>query len=163
MKRGFMRTITFNDALTLKCPDAFEEMSSTELKQVFKDDNPDRKGFWNKEEHVIMAVLWHTTNKLLVTLFGKPKGIAESNEARLRKIIGPHGYHLEGFFETTIADKKAYGFSYIYNVGDIKQYCKTVTVFNNITCYNFYFYGRTENREIDETTISEILNSAQFN
>lgn len=148
--------------MTMEYPDGFEVMTETAQKQAFQDENPDRAGIWDKQRHVMVAVLWHTTNKLLIAIAGNAKWVAQSNEARISKALRNHGYQKGDFFETDIAGHKAHGFSYEYSVQGVTQSCRIVSVINEVTCYNIYLYGRKENAENDLKLFEELLRTTQF-
>ena len=147
----------------MEYPDGFHVLSEEEEKHVFQDDNPNRAGIWDKDRHVIVAVLWHSSNKLLIALAGNAKGVAQNNESRISRVLKDDGYKKGEFLEMQIAGNKAYGFSYEYEVQGVIQCCRTISVIEGVTCYNIYFYGRRENEETGLKLFEEILRTVQFN
>ena len=53
-----MSKATVNDLMSIEVPEGFHTMSAEELRQAYRDDNPDLWGMWDQERHVMVSVMW---------------------------------------------------------------------------------------------------------
>ena len=58
MKGKTMKREIINNAFSIALPEEFLRMSPEELRQLYRDDNPDRWGAWDHDRHVIITIQW---------------------------------------------------------------------------------------------------------
>lgn len=153
--------VLLNGALSLAYPDGFHEMDRSELTQAFQDDNPDRWGIWDRERHIIIAVFWHRSGRL-VSRLAKEKDIVKSTEMKVRRGMKQSGYECSAFFSLQAAGRPAEGFRYTFAVQGIRQCAETVVLKDGNTCYTLYYYAREDGPAEDRRVFEEALASLKF-
>ena len=85
-----MSKATVNGLMSIEIPEGFHTMSAEELRQAYRDDNPDRWGMWDQERHVMVTVMWKEYSRLLMML-ADLKAICRKNEQSAAKGYGNNG------------------------------------------------------------------------
>ena len=151
-----------NQALSIPVPDGFRPMSGEELRQAYGNDDPNRRGLWNRESHVIIAVLWKEYPALLRFMLRDLKAVCRKNEQLHSREYAGHDYHCGGFFSQTVGGQPAEGYRFTYSAGGAAQSAETVLVRQGGTVYSITCAGRTENRESDHALFAGILEGISF-
>ena len=151
-----MSKATINESSTLEIPDSFSPMDAGELRKLFRNDDPDRWGTWDRENHVMITVMWKDYPKLLAR-FADLKTVCRKNEQLSGKGYAGHEYRCGGFFSTAAGELPAEGYSFSYQIGDISQSAETVLFKQGRTIYSMTCAGRAENRAADHETFAGIL------
>ena len=148
--------------LKLSFPESFGVMDREELKTAYQNEHPDRWGIWDKEQHLMVTVIWHESPALLIWLFGDVKSVAKSTEFKVRHSLKGRSYSFEGYYDTSVCGKKARGFRYRYNMEGIEQIGEMVVWIQKNCCYTFCYYARTENEEICHKRFEELLQGIEL-
>ena len=157
-----MKKATVNDSLEVSQPEGFRIMSHEELCQAYAFDYDCMWGMRDEERHVILAVFWKVSNKLVSSL-ASAKLVAEQAEKGLRRRYKKMGYHSDGLFETEVAGRKAWGFRYGHApAGAAEQTCETVVVKDGTCCYTIMYHTRAECAQENRALYEEILASMQI-
>ena len=152
--------VMIHDALSLSLPPSFARMSLEELGQLFRDDDSNRWGAWDKVCHTMFIVSWKKYGALLFHL-ADLKGIAKRNESLNQKGYGGHGYKLLGFFSMNAGQIPLEGYRFSYRLGDITQVAPTVLLKHKNTVYSITCLGREENSKVDENLFTEVVTGLQ--
>ena len=151
-----MSKATVNDLMSIEVPEGFHTMSAEELRQAYRDDNPDRWGMWDQERHVMVTVMWKEYSRLMMML-ADVKGICRKNEQIAAKGYGNNGYECGGFFSVNVDGEKAEGYRFSYRVGDVEQSAETILFKLGKTIFSITCGGRKENREADREMFDRII------
>mgnify|MGYP006873034472 FL=1 len=60
--------------LTLEFPEVFDEMTGTEVDNLFADRFKQRWGIWDRGGHMIMVLQWNETNSFLSKIYTEENG-----------------------------------------------------------------------------------------
>ena len=120
-----MSKATVNGLMSIEIPEGFHTMSAEELRQAYRDDNPDRWGMWDQERHVMVTVMWKEYSRLLMML-ADVKAICRKNEQIAAKGYAGNGYERGGFFSASVDGRPAEGYRFSYRVGDAEQSAETL-------------------------------------
>ena len=150
-----------NGSVSVEIPESFHTMSSEELRRVFQDSGPERWGAWDRENHVMITVMWKVYPLLLAKLAGL-KDVCRRNEQLSSKGYAGNGYQCEGFFSLSAGGLPAEGYRYSYSVGDVRQSAETVLVKKDRTIYSFTCTGRLENKAADHETFTGVVDGIRF-
>ena len=131
-------------------------MSAEELRQAYRDDNPDRWGMWDQERHVMVTVMWKEYSRLMMML-ADVKGICRKNEQIAAKGYGNNGYECGGFFSVNVDGEKAEGYRFSYRIDDVELSAETILFKLEKTIFTVTFASRRENRETDRELIDRII------
>ena len=137
-----MNTALINNELELAYPDGFHQMDGDELKKAFGIDN-DLWGIWDTENHIIVSVMWHTSNKLLASI-ASTKGLLERVEKATAKAYAKASYKPIDTFETSACGEKALGFRFAFQMQDVAQTGQVMAFKHGAACYYIHCYERTE-------------------
>ena len=151
-----MSKATVNDVFSIEVPEGFHTMSAEELRQAYRDDNPNRWGMWDQERHVMVTVMWKEYSRLLMML-ADLKAICRKNEQMAGKGYADHGYECGGFFSVNVDGEKAEGYRFSYRVGDVEQCAETILFKLERTIYSITLGCRRENRETDRELFDSII------
>ena len=151
-----MSKATVNGLMSIEIPEGFHTMSAEELRQAYRDDNPDRWGMWDQERHVMVTVMWKEYSRLMMML-ADVKGICRKNEQIAAKGYGNNGYECGGFFSVNVDGEKAEGYRFSYSVGDVEQSAETILFKLGKTIFSITCGGRKENREADREMFDRII------
>lgn len=154
-------TVKINDAFTMAVPEGFQRMSPEELKKLYRGENPDQWGIWDKDRHVMITVLWKHYPALLSAL-ADLKAVARRNQQLTEKGYAGHGYRPEGFFSMKTGDVQLEGYHFSYRVGSISQCAETVLMKHRRTIYSITCAGREENADADSSTFRKALESLRI-
>lgn len=152
------KTMNINETLTIAVPEGFQSMSREELKKLYQDGNPDRRGIWDKDRHVIITVSWKQYPALLSAL-ADLKAVARRNQQLTEKGYSGHDYKFGGFFTVSTDSAKMEGYRFSYRLGSIRQSGETVLMKHRRTIYSITCVGREENADRDSKAFREILDS----
>ena len=156
-----MENISFtinNQAFSIRVPDGFEPMTAEELEKLYRDENPDRWGVWNRERHVMLTVLWKRY-PVLVGALADVKAIARRNQQLTEKGYAGHDFRPGGFFSMQADGLPLEGYRFSYRIGDVVQNAETVLMKKQKTIYNITCTGREENADENAETFREIIGS----
>ena len=157
-----MRKAIVNDSLEVSQPDGFRVMSHEELCQAYGLDYDCMWGMRDEERHVILAVFWKVSSKL-ISMLGSAKLVAEQSEKNLRRRYRKSGYHSDGLFETEVAGLRGWGFRYGHSpMGAAEQSCETVVIKDGTCCYTIMYHTRTERAHTNRALYEEILASMRI-
>lgn len=156
-----MTNTTINGQIEIMIPEGFHVMDAGELKQLYRDDNTDRFGIWDKDRHIIISVFWHESGKML-SMLADPKSVAKGDELKMRKGLKNSGYACTGFFEKELCGKKTYGYGCEYDIGEIRQIAEAVILKKDNICYKFYYYARKNGPDTDHELFESVLDSVKI-
>lgn len=156
-----MESVLINNKLQLAQPEGFRVMDHDELVQAYQTDYDSMWGMRDEERHIIFAVIWKVTNKVLGALAGS-KTVAEQAEKALRKSYKDMDYRCDDRYKITVAGKTAHGFRYSYTNQGQDQAAETFVVQDGASCYTFYYYTRAELAEENRSVFDEILASIKL-
>ena len=149
------------EGLRRSAPDGFEVLGEEELRELYRDDNRDRWGIWDKGRHLIFVIYWHDSNALLGRLAGT-RSLAKRAERLMSKAFGANAYRCEGFFSTQVGGVEAEGFSYAYQVQGVDQIAQTIVCRRGACCYTLYWYARKDGDPSDAQVLDDLLASISF-
>lgn len=153
-----MNDVTINGKLSISYPESFHVMDEAEQTRVFLEDASNRWGIWDTDQHIIIALMWNTSNGVFAKL-SNPKDQVKRAEAKARKTYKANGYRCLGFSETLVADRNAHAVSFEYQIQGVDQVATIVVFQEKATCYFTYFYARKENAEASRKVLDEVLAS----
>ncbi len=131
-------------------------MSAEELRQAYRDDEPNRWGMWDQERHVMVTVMWKEYPRLLMMMTDL-KGICRKNEQMAGRGYAANGYECGGFFSVDVDGEKAEGYRFSYRIGDVEQSAETILFKLEKTVFSITFGGRKENRDADRELFDRII------
>ena len=153
--------VTWNDALTISCPEGFHVLDEAERGKLnFIQDGPGG-GISDPERHILISVGWKPFGGLSAMLLGI-KDVAKSMEGRVRKPMQNYGYRLDGFVSGNVGNEKAEGFRYEYEADRIRMYAESYVVKYKKVLYFLHFYARRELKDESLEIWNEILLSAKW-
>ena len=130
-----------NQELSLDYPESFTVLDQEKKKQIYQKDYQNTWVIQNEDQHIMMAVFYHTTHRFLTKIVNI-KDVTSSNEKRMRKGLKGHDYHFDGFFSTEVSGHEAHGYRYHYKVQDIEQLGEVIALIHGDCCYTLYYYTR---------------------
>ena len=150
-----------NKELAVTVPEGFTVLDAAQLKELYRDDNPDRWGARNEDKHITLAVFYHKSGGLLSTIAGL-KDVVKGTETKLKKGLSANGYKKIGEISETLGGLPAMGFTYTYAVQGIDQLGEVYTIKKDKVVYTVYTYTRPELEEASKPVIREFLDSFAF-
>ena len=153
-----MITEGIHEALSIEYPDSFRPMTDEELRKVYRCERPKPWGVWDKENHVMLLVLWKDYPLLLAKL-ADLKTATKASARQNRKGYAGLDFLFEDFFSSTVADRPAEGYTFTYNVSDVRQRVETIQFKAGKSMYGICTIGRAENRDQDHELFTKVLNS----
>ena len=151
-----MSKATVNGLMSIEIPEGFHTMSAEELRQAYRDDNPDLWGMWDQERHVMVTVMWKEYPRLLMMMTDL-KGICRKNEQMAGRGYAANGYECGGFFSVDVDGEKAEGYRFSYRIDDVELSAETILFKLEKTIFTVTFASRRENRETDRELIDRII------
>ena len=155
-----MKTEGIHEVLSIEYPDTFHPMTDEELRQVYRCEHPKPWGVWDKENHVMLLVLWKDYPHLLAK-FTDLHTACKANARQNRKGYAGLDFLFEDFFSSTVACKPAEGYIFTYSVSGVRQRVETVLFKEGKTMYGICTIGRAENRDKDHELFTKVLNSVR--
>jgi len=146
-----------NGTVEIEVPDGFHVMSAEELRQAYRNEDPNRWGMWDKERHIIVTVMWKAYRGLLGLFLSDLKEVCKKNEQLNSKGYAGHGYRCDGFFSLSVDGQQAEGYRFSYRVGDAEQSAETILMRQGKTIYSVTFAGRAENKAADQDVFAGII------
>ena len=153
-----MITEGIHQALSIEYPDTFHPMTDEELRQVYRCGIQKSWGVWDKENHVMLLVLWKDY-PLLLAKMADLKAAAKASARQNRKSYASLDFLFEDFFSSTVADRPAEGYTFTYSFSGVRQRVETVQFKAGKSMYGICTIGRAENREQDHELFTKVLNS----
>ena len=150
-----------HETVFLDTPDSFQRMSAEELQQAFQNNDPNRWGTWDRENHVMITVLWKDY-PLLLSKLADLKAVCRKNEQLNARGYAGHDYHCGGFFSLTAGNQPMEGYRFSCRIGDVVQSAETVLFKRNRTVYRITCAGRAENETADHEIFTGILSGIRF-
>ena len=144
-----MNSTIVNNEITVSYSDGFEIMSSEELDNAYVGVTDDKWGIWDKDNHVIITLLWQKANPMLVAL-ADVKAIAMKNESMAAKMYKNNHYDGKGFFSETIDGKKAEGYWFEYDVASVRQQAASVLFKNRNNIYSLSVFARADDPDFED-------------
>lgn len=157
-----MSKAVVNQFISIDIPEGFHAMSAEELRQAYRDGNPNRWGMWDKERHVMVTIMWKDYPRLMKLLMLDLKAVCQKNEQMAAKGYAGNSYECGGFFSPSVDGKPAEGYRFSYRVGDAEQSAETILFRQDMTVYSITLAGRTENREADRSLFDGIVVGISF-
>jgi len=156
-----MDNATINDQIVIDVPDGFHVMGKAELKEVYNDENVDRWGMVNKDDHMVVTVYWHKSSRLLSAIVNEAE-VCKSTEKRLHKLLKNYDYELLGFFQRKVCGENASGFRHRYLLQGIPCISEVFVFKHGATCYTIYSYTREECEETNRPVLNEVIESIAY-
>lgn len=147
---------TVNGTVEFEVPDGFSVMSAEELRQAYRNEDPNRWGIRDEERHIIVTVMWKAYTGLLGLFLSDLKAVCKKNEQLSSKGYAGHGYRCGGFFSLSVDGQPAEGYRFSYRVGDVEQSAETILIRQGRTIYSVTFAGRAENQAADQEVFAGI-------
>ena len=145
--------------LSIELPGGFAVMELEQVQALYGMDYKEMWGARNESCHAVVTVIWKDLGGLAAKLSDE-KSFAKHIEKTFSKWYRANDYRFDGFFETTVAGKDAYGFRHTHVPEGIHQY-NEITVFrNDKRRYTLYYYTRVEaaqdNRPMYEAMVASL-------
>ncbi len=156
-----MKQDIINHELHITIPEGFHLLSEDELNQIYMDENAERWGMRNEEDHMIFVIYYHRSNPLLAALASE-NDIVKSTQLKLAKGMENHGYAFNGYFSKEACGQERPGFDYEYNVGAVRQSGRILIIKKKNVCYTVYFYTRDNLLDKNLVHFDEVINSLSF-
>ncbi len=150
--------VKIRNTLSIAVPEGFQPMSPEELRSLYRNDDPDRWGAWDKDRHVILTVSWKQYPALLSAL-ADIRAVARRNRQLTEKEYAGHDYRPGGFFSLQTGAVRLEGYRFSYRLDSMVQCAETVLMKHQKTVYSITCVGREENAEEDSRTFRGILES----
>ncbi|MCR5230900.1 MAG: hypothetical protein K6D03_12320 [Solobacterium sp.] len=151
-----MEKAAVNQEIMFPVPKGFHVMDEEELHQAFPGSEGSCWGIWDKEQHIILRVLWQNLNGLTAWLADMEK-VAVNNEKLTAKVHEGFDYQPEGFFKTSVSSYEAHGYSFSYRRFDVTQHVETALFKKGKVIYSISCIGRSENNDRNHDLFSWIL------
>ena len=134
-----MKEAIINNEIRLYYPENYVILNEEELRELYKNDDPNRWVVRNKDEHIAIAVLWQGYNRALTAL-ADLKATAKRNEQLMKNGLHGYSYKSNGFISQEVCNQTAQGYCYEYEVEGISQHARTLLFkvgrnIYGITCY----------------------------
>ena len=107
-----------HQTVSIEYPDSFHPMTDEELRQVYRCVSPKPWGVWDKENHVMLLVLWKDYPLLLAKLTDLNTA-CKASARQNRKGYAGLDFLFEDFFSSTAAGKPAEGYTFTYSVSGV--------------------------------------------
>ena len=118
-------------------------------------------GVRDKENHVIITVLWKKYPKLLSWALNL-KEVVKKNEQMTGKVHATHGYRFLEFFTMQAGDEEAEGYRFLYDKEGTTNASSVCLVRDGGTIYSFICAGREENMDADRETFRRIMETLEY-
>ena len=139
-----MNKVTFNNLISLECPEGFNQLTDAENQRYFSCDLL-RLSFQNKDKHILLSL--SKTKNSLIGWLTSASSVAHGSLANMSNNLKDYQFIEE--YESTVFAKQAVTecFSYSANDQDVKQYGE-LTVFKvKNAFYVIYCLCRLEDKE----------------
>ena len=156
-----MKREIIHEALALDIPDEFQRMTAEETLAIYRDENPNRWGTWNRRDHVMLIAAWSEYSALTVWL-SDLRTMAKRNQSLVRKGYEGHDYQLLEYFSARAGKVPMEGYRFTYSVQSVRQYVSTVLLKKGRTVYSLSCIGWDENRQENKALFRDILDSLQL-
>ena len=150
--------VTVNGEMVLSIPDGFKVMDKEQIDKAYADDNTNRWGMINDEDHMVVSIFWHRSGAIISALSG-PKDISKATEKKLSNSLRGYGYRLQTFYSREICGIMVYGFRHDYTLQEIDYVSDVFTLKRGRVCYTIYCYTRKECEDANRPVLDSIIDS----
>lgn len=149
-----------NNEIKLSYPEHYDVLSGDEMRELYKNDDTNRWVVRNKDEHVTIAVLWQSYNRIVAAL-ADLKSTAVRNEQLMSNGLRAYNYKCDEFISEEVCGQKAQGYCYEYEIDGIIQHAKTLLFKAGKNIYGITCYTRGPMSEYAANLFGEVLASIE--
>ncbi|MCR4951524.1 MAG: hypothetical protein K6A40_09410 [Solobacterium sp.] len=154
-----MSEIRWNETFLADVPEGFIEADEAMKQQMNTPWGAPQYLLQDPDRHMIISLASRQTGGLTALLAGNVEEVVRNMEPKVAKAMQSFGYRQGSFLERTVADTKAYGFSYEYTAQNTGMSSETYMMKNEKTYYYFHVYYRTELKDESLPVWNAVLDS----
>lgn len=155
-----MKEAIINNEIRLYYPENYVILNEEELRELYKNDDPNRWVVRNKDEHIAIAVLWQGYNRALTAL-ADLKATAKRNEQLMKNGLHSYSYKCNGFISEEVCNQTAQGYCYEYEIDGISQHARTLLFKVGRNIYGITCYTRGPMSEYAADLFNQVLASVE--